>query len=101
MVTTLIATSEAQFELFILRKEAKPTVFNQVILDQALETSCIGKTLRDQEPDCDRELIFLRRNPAVDILKECWECRLFKGFLKIFVSNRERSGAVIEKWREK
>jgi len=68
-----------------------------VILDQTLETSRIGKTLRDQESDCDRELVFLRRNPAVDILKECWECRLFEWFLKIFVSDRERSGTLIDK----
>jgi hypothetical protein len=68
-----------------------------VILDQTLETSRISKTLRDQESDCDRELVFLRRKPAVDILKECWECRLFEWFLKIFVSNRERSETLIDK----
>jgi hypothetical protein len=65
----------------------KITVFDQVILYQTLKTRRIGKALRNQKPNCDGKLVFLSWNPAVDILKECWECRLFEGFLKIFVSD--------------
>src|SRR6266567_1470467 len=65
-----------------------------MILDQTLKTRRIGKALGDQKPDCDRKLVFLSWKPAVDILKECWECRLLKGFLKIFVSDQEKSGVM-------
>lgn len=57
-----------------------------MILSQRLETRCISKALRDQEARCDRELVFLRWRPAMNILEKTGESGLLERFLKIFVS---------------
>lgn len=65
----------------------KLAILDQVIFSQTEETCSVGKTLRYQEPGCDGELVLLSGWPAVNVLQQGRKRRLFKRFLKIFVSD--------------
>lgn len=57
-------------ERFWVHATAQLTVLDQMILGQTLQTRSTREALRDQQPSRHRELVFLRRRPAMHVLQE-------------------------------
>lgn len=62
------------------------TIFDEMILCQTLQASCARETLCDEETSSSGNLLPLSCRPAVHVLHEVGQGRLFKGSLEVFVS---------------
>ena len=62
------------------------TILDEVVLGQTLQASAADEALGEEETGGQGELLALLLGPAMDVLEDGGERRLFEGLLEIFVS---------------